>query len=144
MRKKLGQLLSDIWTPLRKAILGKSVWHLILNVFSTIVRKYWNSTLNGRYTKPLAQPYTCVLIRNGKITGQVRFVMLVRSNHLAPSAPLFAQLNILDIFKVNSLYIVKFMFSYHQRLLPSPLLQSTQVTREQYFQEWNEHSNFSL
>ena len=47
---------------------------------------------------------------------------MTNSNHLAPSAPLFAQLNILDIFKVNSLYIAKFMFSYHQRLLPSPFL----------------------
>ena len=44
------------------------------------------------------------------------------SNHLAPSAPLFAQLNILDIFKVNSLYIAKFMFSYYHRLLPTPFL----------------------
>ena len=47
---------------------------------------------------------------------------MTNSNHLAPSAPLFAQLNILDIFKVNSLYIAKFMFFSHQRLLPSPFL----------------------
>ena len=47
---------------------------------------------------------------------------MTNSNHLGPSAPLFAHLNILDIFKVNSLYIAKFMFSYHQRLLPSPFL----------------------
>ena len=47
---------------------------------------------------------------------------MTNSNHLVPSAPLFAQLNILDIFKVNSFYIAKFMFSYHQRLLPSPFL----------------------
>ena len=44
---------------------------------------------------------------------------MTNSNHLAP---FFAQLNILDIFKVNSLYIAKFMFSSHQRLLPSPFL----------------------
>ena len=47
---------------------------------------------------------------------------MTNSNHRAPSAPLFAQLNILDIFKVNSLYIAKFMFPYHHRLLPSPFL----------------------
>ena len=47
---------------------------------------------------------------------------ITNSNHRAPSAPLFAQLNILDIFKMNSLYIAKFMFSYHRRLLPSPFL----------------------
>ena len=45
---------------------------------------------------------------------------MTNSHHLAPSVPLFAQLNILDIFKVNSLYIAKFMFSFHHRLLPSP------------------------
>ena len=47
---------------------------------------------------------------------------MTNSNHPAPSAPLFAQSNILDIFKLNSLYIAKFMFSYHHRLLPSPFL----------------------
>ena len=36
---------------------------------------------------------------------------------------LYAGVNcILDIFKVNSLYIAKFMFSYHRRLLPTPFL----------------------
>ena len=47
---------------------------------------------------------------------------MTNSNHLAPSAPLFAQLNILDILKVNSLYIAKFRFSYHHGLLRSPFL----------------------
>ena len=47
---------------------------------------------------------------------------MTNSNHRAPSAPLFAQSNILDIFKVNSFYTAKFMFSYHHRLLPSPFL----------------------
>ena len=32
---------------------------------------------------------------------------MTNSNHLAPSASLFAQLNILVILKVNPLYIVK-------------------------------------
>ena len=40
----------------------------------------------------------------------------------AHSAPLFDKLKIRDIFKVNSLYIAKFMFSYHHHLLPSPFL----------------------
>ena len=47
---------------------------------------------------------------------------MTNSNHRAPSAPLFVQLNILDIFKLNSFYTAKFMFSYHHRLLPSPFL----------------------
>ena len=45
---------------------------------------------------------------------------MTSSNDRAPSASLFAQLNILDIFKVNSFYTAKFMFSYHHCLLPSP------------------------
>ena len=47
---------------------------------------------------------------------------VINSNHLAPSAPLCAQLNMLDIFKGNSLYIAQFIFFYHHRLLPSPFL----------------------
>ena len=54
-------------------------------------------------------------------TSSVR--AMTNSNHLTPSATLFAQLNILDIFKGNSSYIAaKFMFSYHHCLLPSPFL----------------------
>ena len=34
---------------------------------------------------------------------------MTNSNHRAPSAPLFAQLNILDIFKLNSFYTAKFI-----------------------------------
>ena len=47
---------------------------------------------------------------------------MTNSNHLAPSAPLFAQLNILDIFEVNFLYLAQFVFKNHHRLLPSPFL----------------------
>ena len=44
-------------------------------------------------------------------------------NHLAPTFCTFIwTIDILDIFKVNSHYIAKFMFSYHHRLLPSPFL----------------------
>ena len=41
---------------------------------------------------------------------------------LAHSAPLFAKLKILDIFKVNSLQIAKCMFHYHNQLLPRMFL----------------------
>ena len=47
---------------------------------------------------------------------------MTNSNHLVPCAPFFAQLNILVIFKVNFLYIPKFMFSCRHRFLPSPAL----------------------
>ena len=43
---------------------------------------------------------------------------MTNSDFLAHTAPLFARLRILDIFKVNSFYIAKFMFSYHHALLP--------------------------
>jgi hypothetical protein len=46
---------------------------------------------------------------------------LGRLNGDSNSAPLFAQLKLLDIFKVNTLQIAKFMFLYHHRLLPVSL-----------------------
>ena len=53
---------------------------------------------------------------------------MTNSNHLAPSAPLFAQLNILDIFEVNFLYLAQFVFKNHHRLLPSPFLNVFQTS----------------
>ena len=46
---------------------------------------------------------------------------MTNSDYCAHSAPLFAQLKLLDIFKVNTLQIAKFMFLYHHRLLPVSL-----------------------
>jgi hypothetical protein len=43
------------------------------------------------------------------------------SEYQAHSAPLFEQLKVLDIFKVNTFHIVKFMFLYHHRLPPVSL-----------------------
>lgn len=43
---------------------------------------------------------------------------ITNSNFRAHSAPLFLRLGILDIFKVNSLYVARFMFCYHNQLLP--------------------------
>jgi hypothetical protein len=43
---------------------------------------------------------------------------ITNSNFRAHSTPLFSQLGILDIFKVNSLYIARFMFCYNSQLLP--------------------------
>ena len=43
---------------------------------------------------------------------------MTNSDFLAHTAPLFDRLRILDIFKVNSFYIAKFMFFYHHALLP--------------------------
>ena len=43
---------------------------------------------------------------------------LTNSDYRAHSSPLFYQLKILDIFKLNSFYIGTFMFKYHHHLLP--------------------------
>jgi hypothetical protein len=43
---------------------------------------------------------------------------LTNSDFRAHTAPLFTQLKILDIYKINAFHVAKFMFSYHHRLLP--------------------------
>ena len=43
---------------------------------------------------------------------------LTNSDFRAHTAPLFTQLKILDIYKMNTFHVAKFMFFYHQRLLP--------------------------
>ena len=45
--------------------------------------------------------------------------LMTNSDFYEHIAPLFIELNVLDIHKVNSLYVGKFMYSYHNRLLPS-------------------------
>ena len=87
----------------------KSLYYTLIYPYLTYCTTLWSST----YVTNLNRIF---LLQKRAVRA------MTNSNHLAPSAPLFAQLNILDIFKVNSLYIAKFMFSYHQRLLPSPFL----------------------
>ncbi len=48
--------------------------------------------------------------------------LLTNSGFREHTAPLFHELNLLDIYKINSLHIGKFMFSYHNKLLPSSFL----------------------
>ena len=43
---------------------------------------------------------------------------ITNSDFRARTAPLFMKLGILDIFQVNSLYIARFMFCYHNEILP--------------------------
>ena len=43
---------------------------------------------------------------------------ITNSDFRAHTAPLFMKLGILDIFQVNSLYIARFMFCYHNEILP--------------------------
>ena len=55
---------------------------------------------------------------------------IANSDYRAHSAPLFSKLGILDIFKVNTFEIAKFMFYYKNNLLP-PLLLNLFVTNSQ-------------
>ena len=87
----------------------KSLYYTLIYPYLTYCTTVWSST----YLTNLNRIF---LLQKRAVRA------MTNSNHLAPSAPLFAQLNILDIFNLNSLYITKFMFSYHQRLLPSPFL----------------------
>ena len=47
---------------------------------------------------------------------------ITNAPYRAHSAPIFAQLKLLDIYKLNSFYTAKFMFSYIHSLLPPPFL----------------------
>ena len=49
---------------------------------------------------------------------------------LTHTAPLFTKLKILDIFQINTLNIAKFMFCYHNNLLP-PLFLNLFMTNSQ-------------
>ena len=48
--------------------------------------------------------------------------IITNAEFRAHSDPLFTQLGILDIFKVNSLYVARFMFCYKNLMLPPILL----------------------
>ena len=58
---------------------------------------------------------------------------VTNSDYQAHTAPLFSQLKILDIFQINTLDIAKFMFRYHDNLLPplflNPFMTNSQVHR---------------
>ena len=55
---------------------------------------------------------------------------VTNSDYRAHTAPLFSKLKILDIFQINSLDIAKFMFHYHNNLLP-PLFLNLFMTNSQ-------------
>ena len=89
---------------------------------------YCNSTWSSTYVSNLNRIYYL----------QKRAVRAVtNSEYRAHTAPLFSKLKILDIFQINTLDIAKFMFRYHNNLLP-PLffnlfmtVKSINMTQEQ-------------
>ena len=86
-----------------------SLYYTLIHPYLTYCTTVWSSTYETNLNRIFLLQKRAVLA-------------MTNSDHLAPSAPSFEQLNILDIFQVNSLYIAKFMFPYHHRLLPSPFL----------------------
>ena len=70
---------------------------------------YCNSTWSPTYASNLSRIYHL----------QKRVARAVtNSEYRAYTAPLFSRLKIFDIFQINTLDIVKFMFRYHNNLLP--------------------------
>ena len=82
---------------------------------------YCNSTWSSTYVSNLNRIYYL----------QKRVVRAVtNSEYRAHTAPLFCKLKILDIFQINTLDIAKFMFRYHNNLLP-PLFFNLVMTNSQ-------------
>ena len=74
---------------------------------------YCNSSWSSTYVSNLNRIYYL----------QKRAVRAItNSDYRTHTAPLFSKLEILDIFQVNTLEIVKFMFRFHNDLLPPPFL----------------------
>ena len=66
---------------------------------------------------PLMSTYVSSL--NRILLLQKRAVRAItNSDYRAHSTPLFLHLKILDIYKLNTFHIAKFMFMYHHNLLP--------------------------
>ena len=75
---------------------------------------YFNSTCSSTYVSNLNRIY----------------YLQKRAEYRAHTAPLFSKLKVLDIFQINTLDIAKFMFCYHNNLLP-PLILNLFMTNSQ-------------
>ena len=68
---------------------------------------------------------------------------ITNSEYRAYTAPLFSKLEILDIFQVNTPDTAKFMFRYHNNLLP-PLLRNLFMTNSQVHDDTRAASNYRM
>ena len=94
-----------------------SLYYALIYPYITYCNSSWSST----YVSNL----------NRIFIPQKRAVRAItNSDYRAHSAPLFAKLGILDIFQVNSFQIAKFMFYYHNKLLPSMFLNLFETNSE--------------
>ena len=96
---------------------------VINNLFTYPYITYCNSAWSFTYVSYLNRIYYL----------QKRAVRAVtNSDYRAHTAPLFSKLKILDIFQINTLDIAKFMFRYHNNLLP-PLFLNLFMTNSQIY-----------
>ena len=83
-----------------------SLYNTLIYPYLTYCNIVWSSTF--------------VTNLNRILFSQKRVVhILTNSEYRAHSDPLFKQLKILDIFKLNTFHIGKFMFLYHHCMLPT-------------------------
>jgi hypothetical protein len=82
-----------------------SLYYTLIYPYLTYCNKVWSST----YVSSL----------NRILLLQKRAVRAItNSDYRAHSTPLFLDLKVLDIYKLNTFHIAKFMFKYHHNLLP--------------------------
>ena len=93
-------------------VLFWAILHAVILYYSLIYPHitYCNTTWSSTYITNLNRIY-CL---------QKRVVRAItNSDYKAQSAPLFSKLRILDIFQINKFQTAKFMYRYHNNLLPS-------------------------
>ena len=96
---------------------------------------YCNSTWSSTYVPILYRIYYL----------QKRAVRAVtNSGYRAHTAPLFFKLKILDIFQINTLDITKFMFRYHNNLLPPIFLNLFMTNRQVHRYDTRTAGNYRM
>ena len=69
---------------------------------------------------------------------------VTNSGYRAHTAPLFSKLKILDIFQINTLDIAKFMFRYHNNLLPPIFLNLFMTNRQVHRYDTRTAGNYCM
>jgi hypothetical protein len=109
--KKISRSIGIIYRACFYLLAGTklSLYYTLIYPYLTYCNTAWSST----YVSNLR----CIFLLQKRIVR-----VLTNSNHRAHTAPLFSKLKILNIYQLNSFYIGKFMFSYHNQLLPPSFL----------------------
>ena len=83
-----------------------------LSMYYTLIYPYL-SYCNTAWSSTYVSNLSCIFLLQKRIVR-----VLTNSNYRAHTAPLFSKLKILSIYQLNSFHIGKFMYSYHNQLLP--------------------------